>query len=108
MLHVKEQRQSLLELGIRLRSLRLARNDTMDIFAQRLGVSVGTVRAMEHGATTVQIGTWLQALWILDRLDDLNGVLVRREGILEMARAPRIYSRQRASRRAWSGTTRPK
>jgi hypothetical protein len=100
MLDVKEQRQYLSELGIRLKTLRLARNDTMAVFAQRLGVSAGTLRAMEHGTATVQIGAWVKALWVLDHLDDLNGVLAQKESLLEQARAPRTRSRQRASRRA--------
>ena len=100
MLDVKEQRQYLSELGIRLKTRRLARNDTMAVFAQRLGVSAGTLRAMEHGTATVQIGAWVKALWVLDHLDDLNGVLAQKESLLEQARAPRIRSRQRASRRA--------
>jgi len=100
MLDVKEQRQYLSELGIRLKMLRLARNDTMAIFAQRLGVSAGTLRAMEHGTATVQIGAWVKALWVLDRLDDLKGVLAQKASILEQARAPRSRIRQRASRRA--------
>ncbi|HEY1900577.1 MAG TPA: helix-turn-helix transcriptional regulator [Steroidobacteraceae bacterium] len=95
----KEQCQYLSELGIRLKKLRLARNDTMAVFAQRLGVSAGTLRAMEHGAATVQIGAWVKALWVLDHLDDLNGVLAQQESLLERARAPRARSRQRASRR---------
>jgi transcriptional regulator with XRE-family HTH domain len=99
MLDVKEQRQCLSELGTRLKTLRLARNDTMAVFAQRIGVSAGTLRAMEHGTITVQIGAWIKALWVLDRLDDLNGVLARKESLIEQARAPRIRSRQRASRR---------
>jgi DNA-binding XRE family transcriptional regulator len=100
MLDVKEQRQYLSELGVRLKVLRLARNDTMAVFAQRLGVSAGTLRAMEHGTATVQIGAWVRALWVVDRLDDLNGVLAQKESLLEQARAPRTRSRQRASRRA--------
>ena len=100
MLDVKEQRQYLAELGSRLKTLRLARNDTMAVFAQRLGVSAGTLRAMEHGTATVQIGAWVKALWILDRLDDLNGVLARKASLLDQARAPRTRIRQRASRRA--------
>ena len=100
MLNVKELQQRLSELGTRLKSLRLARNDTMAVFAQRLGISAGTLRAMEHGAATVQIGAWVKALWVLDHLDDLNGVLARKESLLEQARAPRTRPRQRASRRA--------
>jgi transcriptional regulator with XRE-family HTH domain len=99
MLDVKEQQRYLSELGIRLKTLRLVRNDTMAVFAQRLGVSAGTLRAMEHGAATVQIGAWVKALWVLDRLDDLSGVLARKESLLEQARAPRARGRQRASRR---------
>jgi len=100
MLDVTEQHHHLLELGSRLKTLRLARNDTMAVFAQRLGVSTGTLRAMEHGTPTVQIGAWVKALWVLDRLDDLNGVLAHKASLLEQARTPRTRSRQRASRRA--------
>lgn len=100
MLDVKEQLQHLSELGNRLKSLRLARNDTMAVFAQRLGVSAGTLRAMEHGAATVQIGAWVKAMWVLDHLDDLKGVLAQKESLLEQARTPRPRIRQRASRRA--------
>ena len=99
MLDVKEQQQYLSELGMRLKTRRLARNDTMAVFAQRLRISAGTLRAMEHGTATVQIGAWVKALWVLDHLDDLSGVLAQKESLLEQARAPRIRSRQRASRR---------
>jgi hypothetical protein len=100
MMDVKEQQEYLSELGIRLKTLRLARNDTMTVFAQRLGVSAGTLRAMEHGTATVQIGAWVKALWVLDHLDDLSGVLAQKASLLEQARAPRTRIRQRASRRA--------
>jgi len=100
MLDLTEQQQYLSELGARLKILRLARNDTMAVFAQRLEVSEGTLRAMEHGAATVQIGAWVKALWVLDHLEDLSGVLAQKESLLERARAPRRRNRQRASRRA--------
>src|ERR1700685_811167 len=100
MLDLKERQQHLAQLGIRLKSLRLARNDTMAVFAQRLGVSAGTLRAMEHGTSTVQIGAWVKALWVLDHLDDLNGVLAQKSSLLDQERTPRTRVRQRASRRA--------
>jgi transcriptional regulator with XRE-family HTH domain len=89
----------LVELGKRLRAARIERNDTMDVFAQRLGVSVGTVRAMERGAPTVQVGAWLNALWILNRLDALTAVLEAQGSLLDRIRAEEKGLRQRASRR---------
>jgi transcriptional regulator with XRE-family HTH domain len=98
MLDITEQRQYLKALGVRLREQRLARDDTMANFAQRLGVSAGTLRAMEQGIATVQVGTWASALWVLDRLDDLSGLLVHKESLLDQARAPRVQRRRRASK----------
>jgi transcriptional regulator with XRE-family HTH domain len=89
----------LAEWGKRLRAARIERNDTMEVFAQRLGVSVGTVRAMERGAPTVQIGAWLNALWILNQLDTITHVLEPKESLLDRFRAQEKRRRQRASRR---------
>ncbi len=73
----------------------------MAVFAERLGVSERTVRAMEHGLPTVQIGTWLTALWLLDELQQLDHVLELRESLLDRARneSEGQHRRQRASRR---------
>jgi hypothetical protein len=72
----------------------------MAVFAERLGVSEGTVRAMEHGAPTVQIGAWLGALWVLDRLQEIDRILESRESLLDRARNARESpQRRRASRR---------
>jgi transcriptional regulator with XRE-family HTH domain len=90
---------TLAELGRRLRAARIERDDTMDVFAQRLGVSVGTIRAMERGAPTVHIGVWLKALWVFDELDNLRNVLAPRESLLERVRAQEKGRRRRASRR---------
>jgi transcriptional regulator with XRE-family HTH domain len=91
---------ALAELGRRLRAARIERNDTMEVFAQRLGISVGTMRAMERGAPTVQIGAWLNALWILNQLDAITHVLEPRESLLDRLRAQEKGRRQRASRRS--------
>jgi transcriptional regulator with XRE-family HTH domain len=99
MKQIKETADALAALGVRLRAARLERNDTMATFAERLGVSERTVRAMEQGLPTVQMGTWLNALWILEALDPLNRVLEPRESLLDRARNARKSRRQRASRR---------
>jgi transcriptional regulator with XRE-family HTH domain len=98
-MHVDEVAKTLGELGSRLRAARIERNDTMEVFAERLGVSVGTVRSMERGAPTVQVGVWLNALWILNELESLKQVLQPRNSLLERVRAEEKARRHRASRR---------
>ncbi|MHB1815303.1 MAG: helix-turn-helix domain-containing protein [Steroidobacteraceae bacterium] len=100
MKEIPESRAALRSLGDRLRRSRLARNDTMAIFAQRLGVSEQTVRAMERGQPTVQVGIWLDALWVLDDLQAVEKLLESRESLIELARREHTSTpRQRASRR---------
>jgi transcriptional regulator with XRE-family HTH domain len=99
MKQIKEGNDALKLLGLRLRGARLRRDDTMATFAERLGVSERTVRAMEQGRPTVQIGTWINALFILEALDSLAHVLEMRESLLDRARNARPQ-RQRASRRS--------
>jgi transcriptional regulator with XRE-family HTH domain len=100
MRQVTETQELLRTLGSRLRTARLERNDTMATFAERLGVSERTVRAMEQGRGTVQVGTWLQALWLLDELQPLERLLQPRASLLDRARGERTRGlRQRASRR---------
>ncbi len=96
---INEVGEMLTGLGNRLRAARIERNDTMEVFAERLGVSVGTVRAMERGAPTVQVGVWLNALWILNELDTLKKVLEPRESLLDRFRSEAKARRRRASRR---------
>jgi transcriptional regulator with XRE-family HTH domain len=100
MRQVPEVRGLLTSWGGRLRRARLKRNDTMAVFAERIGVSERTVRAMERGLPTVQIGTWLDALWVLDELQPLAALLEPRESLIERARREESAKmRQRASRR---------
>jgi transcriptional regulator with XRE-family HTH domain len=92
----EEQQDALTALGRRLRAARLARNEPQALLAARIGISVPTLRAMEQGAPTVQIGCWVQALWVLDRLGELEGLLAARLDLFAQAQAE---ARQRARRR---------
>jgi hypothetical protein len=68
----------------------------MAVFAARLGVSAPTLRDIERGAPTVQIGTWINALWALDALEELSGVLAERASLLDRAREAERPQRKRA------------
>jgi transcriptional regulator with XRE-family HTH domain len=100
MKQVDESTATLRELGLRLRNARLERNDSMAIFAERLGVSERTVRAMEQGRPTVHVGVWFNALWVLDVLEPVTRILEPQEGLLDRARNLHKPRRQRASRRS--------
>lgn len=96
MVSIIESAHALVDLGGRLRAARIAGNQTMAVFAARLGVSVPTLRDMERGAPTVQIGTWVNALWSLDQLAELAGVLAERASLLDRAREAKRPQRKRA------------
>lgn len=102
MVEFSETARLLQTWGERLRRARIERNDSMRVFGARIGASEGTVRDMERGARTVQIGTWLNALSALDRLDEVSGVLEPRESLIDRARKltvrrprARAYARSR-------------
>jgi len=99
MVFITETGRALASLGARLRAARLERDEPMALFAERIGVSVPTLRGMERGSPTVQIGFWLTALWALDRLDEMGALLPERESLIERAKRARHPARRRASRR---------
>ncbi|NVO01055.1 MAG: helix-turn-helix transcriptional regulator [Geobacteraceae bacterium] len=86
-------------LGRRLKDERIKRNDTQQIFAARLGISVPTLKKMENGNPGVQIGTWLSALRILDRETDIEKLLMPTEDLFARYEQSVEPVRKRASRR---------
>lgn len=71
----------LLQLGERLREARLARNESQELFAQRLGLTRQSYSKMEKGSPQTLIGNWLAAGSILGRLDDWQDVLAEKEDL---------------------------
>lgn len=85
-------------LGARLRAQRLQRNEPQARFAARLGVSVPTLRRLEQGDASAQIGHWLAALEVLGRLHEAGAWLGQPASLFTAAEAPPPL-RQRARRR---------
>jgi len=95
-----ENIQSILQqLGDRLRAERLARNESQTRFAARIGVSVPTLRRMEQGDATAQIGHWLTALTLLGRIADAETLLAPRYSLFDAAAQAEKPVRQRARRK---------
>jgi transcriptional regulator with XRE-family HTH domain len=97
-----ESKNQLRMMGKRLREARLARNEPQARFAARIGVSVPTLRKLEQGDPNVSVGAFVEALWVLDRIDDLDAVLAPGKSLFDrmdrMENNPSA-ARQRASKR---------
>ncbi len=95
-----ESKEALKSLGGRLRSERLARNETQKIFAARLTITVPTLLKMERGDPSVKIGLWVDALDLLNRLSDLDRILAAPEDLfVKYEQMCKTAVRKRASRR---------
>lgn len=90
-------RTTLERLGARLRAQRLLRNEPQARFAARLGVSVPTLRRLEQGDASAQVGHWLAALEVLGRLHEAETWLAPQTSLFAAEAVP--PQRQRARRR---------
>jgi transcriptional regulator with XRE-family HTH domain len=83
-------------LGQRLKAARLARNESQDLFAQRLGLTRQSYSRMEKGSPQTLIGNWLAASSVLGRLDDWQDLLAERQDLFAQFKQ-QSSQRQRAS-----------
>jgi transcriptional regulator with XRE-family HTH domain len=83
-------------LGQRLKAARLARNESQELFAQRLGLTRQSYSRMEKGSPQAQIGNWLAASSVLGRLDDWQDLLAERQDLFAQFEQ-QSSQRQRAS-----------
>jgi transcriptional regulator with XRE-family HTH domain len=98
MITIKEVSLTLIEIGGQIRELRIARGESQELFASRIGVSRPTVKAIEKGVPTVQVGHWMAACWALNRLGDLHESFKGTTSLLDLPVPPK-RPRVRASRR---------
>jgi len=90
----------LLKLGQRLKEARLDRNESQEVFAQRLGLARQTYSKMEKGSPQIPIGAWLEASLILNRLQSWEGVLAPQENLFEEFEKKRAKASGRRQRQA--------
>ena len=75
-----DAQQNLNKMGNNIKKARLRRNIMAETLAEQVGISKGTLSAIEQGETTVSIGAYAEVLHALDMVSDLNGVAVDIEG----------------------------
>lgn len=67
--------RSLRKLGADLRDARKRRGETMELMAQRVGVTRATLARMESGDPAVCIQVYAQALNVFGKLTDLRDIM---------------------------------
>ncbi len=83
------------QLAKRLKEARLSRNESQELFAQRLGISRQSYSKMEKGSPQTLIGNWLAASSVLGKLEGWNNVLSESEDLFAQYEKKSI-KRQRA------------
>jgi transcriptional regulator with XRE-family HTH domain len=64
--------RQLIALGERIRAARLRRNLTVNMVAERAGLSLPTLRMVERGSPTASLGAYAQVLLALNLASDLD------------------------------------
>jgi len=67
--------RSLKKIGLSIKNARKRRGITAALMAERLGITRGTLAKLEKGHPGVSIETFLTALMVFDRLDEVVGVI---------------------------------
>lgn len=84
MLNEKENIQAVLSaLGSRLKEACLARNESQEVFAARVGLSRQSYAKMEKGEGNIPLIMWIQSSEISGNLESWENVLVRKQNLFE-------------------------
>lgn len=91
-------RQKVKRLGLRMKNARLRRNIKAESLARQVGISEGTLYAIEKGSPTVSLGAYAAVLQVLGMTDDLDRIGLDEEG-KQKYREVNIYRRERAGKK---------
>ena len=86
------------KMGNRIKEARLRRNIMAEKLAERVGISKGTLSAIEKGEPTVSMGAYAAVLNALDMGNDFDYVAVDREG-KQCCKRTYLYHRKRATKK---------
>lgn len=104
MINAKMDTQEVLNnLGKRLKHARLARNESQEVFAARIGLSRQSYAKMEKGQGSIPIINWMLASDILGDLASWNNVLAEKQDLFKQyeqiqqgrkrASGPRVFKK---------------
>ena len=96
--------RALEKVGANIKRARLRRNIRAELLAERAGISVDTLSAVEKGVSTVSIGAYAAALAVLKLDNDLETIALDEEG-KQRFKEHNIKKRERATKKIDNGGT---
>lgn len=65
---------NLAKLGVDLRTARIRRKQSLSLWAERLQVSIPTLRKMESGDPSVSMAVYATALWLIEKINNMGDI----------------------------------
>ena len=96
--------QALEKVGANIKRARLRRNIRAELLAERAGISVDTLSAIEKGVSTVSIGAYAAVLAVLKLDNDLERIALDKEG-KQRFKEHNLKKRERATKKIDNGGT---
>ena len=92
------------KVGANIKRARLRRNIRAELLAERAGISVDTLSAIEKGVSTVSIGAYAAVLAVLKLDNDLETIALDEEG-KQRFKEHNLKKRERATKKIDNGGT---
>ena len=92
------------KVGTNIKRARLRRNIRAELLAERAGISVDTLSAIEKGVSTVSIGAYAAVLAVLKLDNDLEMIALDEEGKKQF-KEYNLKKRERATKKIDNGGT---
>ena len=96
--------RALEKVGANIKRARLRRNIRAELLAERAGISVDTLSAIEKGVYTVSIGAYAAVLAVLKLDNDLERIALDEEG-KQRFKEHNLKKRERATKKIDNGGT---
>ena len=96
--------RALEKVGAKIKRARLRRNIRAELLAERAGISVDTLSAIEKGVSTVSIGAYAAVLAVLKLDNDLEMIALDEDGKKQF-KEHNLKKRERATKKTDNGGT---
>jgi len=96
-----QTRDILIQMGEQIRLARLRRKLTLELVAERAGISLATLASIEKGTPTVSIGAYAAVLHALNNMDSDLLLVAKDDELGRKLQDLGLPARKRAPKKGW-------